>query len=340
MSPDPRFGHLLSLATPLGVHEHAHLDQPRREHGFCLDDVARVLVVTAREPEPSAAVRQLAQRSLDFVVAAGDREGRFRNRRSASGAWTDEPSCADHWGRAIWGLSQVVRSPWAPQLMKEQSLAMMRRALWSRSRWRRSMSYAAIGAAELLRARPDDRGAATLLGHARVVLGRGTPMGMPWPEPRLTYANAVIPEAQLAIGQALGDERSLTLGLRMLQWLVELQTREGHLSLVPTGGWAPGERLPGFDQQPVEAAAIAEAAARAHAVTGDDNWAQVVVRAARWFDGANDVGIPMWDDTGAGYDGLTEGGRNENRGAESTLAALATVQLAREHSASARALAR
>lgn len=43
-----------------------------------------------------------------------------------------------------------------------------------------------------------------------------------WPEPRLTYANAVIPEAQLAIGQALGDERSLTLGLRMLQWLVEL----------------------------------------------------------------------------------------------------------------------
>jgi hypothetical protein len=33
--------------------------------------------------------------------------------------------------------------------------------------------------------------------------------------------------------------------------------------------------------------------------------------------------------TGAGYDGLTAEGRNENRGAESTLAALSTFQQAR-----------
>jgi len=32
---------------------------------------------------------------------------------------------------------------------------------------------------------------------------------------------------------------------------------------------------------------------------------------------------------GAGYDGLHREGRNENRGAESTIAALATYQLAR-----------
>lgn len=336
MSADTRFDHLLAMSTPLGVYEHARLDQPRREHGFCLDDAARVLVVTAREPEPSAAVRHLTQRALDFVVAAGDREGRFRNRRTDTGAWTDPPSCADHWGRAIWGLSQVVRSPWAPRLMKEQALAVTRPAMWSRSRWRRSMAYAALGAADLLHAAPRDRGALTLLGHARVVLGRGTPAGMPWPEPRLAYANAVIPEAQLAIGQALGDERAVDLGLRMLRWLIDLQTRDGHLSLVPVRGWAPGERLPGFDQQPIEAAAIAEAAARAHAVTGDDSWAEVVGLAAGWFAGANDAGIPMWDPgTGAGYDGLTPGGRNENRGAESTLAALATIQLARQHAAPA-----
>lgn len=46
--------------------------------------------------------------------------------------------------------------------------------------------------------------------------------------------------------------------------------------------------------------------------------------------GRNDVGVPFFDpSTGAGYDGLTPTGCNDNRGAESTLAALATLQCVR-----------
>ncbi|MEO8261170.1 MAG: hypothetical protein ABI566_01260 [Pseudolysinimonas sp.] len=53
--------------------------------------------------------------------------------------------------------------------------------------------------------------------------------------------------------------------------------------------------------------------------------------AREWFDGVNDIGLEMVDPgTGAGYDGLEAGGRNENQGAESTLAALSTFQRARE----------
>jgi hypothetical protein len=53
--------------------------------------------------------------------------------------------------------------------------------------------------------------------------------------------------------------------------------------------------------------------------------------AARWFLGRNDVGAVMFDPaTGAGYDGLTERGPNLNRGAESTLALLATLQRVRQ----------
>jgi hypothetical protein len=48
-----------------------------------------------------------------------------------------------------------------------------------------------------------------------------------------------------------------------------------------------------------------------------------------WFLGANDVGIPLVDEaSGGGYDGLMPGGRNENEGAESTLALLSTRQQA------------
>ena len=49
-----------------------------------------------------------------------------------------------------------------------------------------------------------------------------------------------------------------------------------------------------------------------------------------WFEGDNDSATVMYDyATGAGFDGLERDGRNENRGAESTLAALSTYQQAR-----------
>ena len=45
-----------SLTSPrrLGLYEHARLTEPRVEHGMCVDDVARALVVTVpRADEPS-----------------------------------------------------------------------------------------------------------------------------------------------------------------------------------------------------------------------------------------------------------------------------------------------
>jgi hypothetical protein len=77
-------------------------------------------------------------------------------------------------------------------------------------------------------------------------------------------------------------------------------------------------------------AALADACAAAAAATGDSGWEQVIRRAAAWFDGDNDCGTMMWDDrTGGGFDGLTADGPNLNQGAESTLALIGTLQLAR-----------
>jgi hypothetical protein len=54
-----------------------------------------------------------------------------------------------------------------------------------------------------------------------------------------------------------------------------------------------------------------------------------VEKAALWFLGENDVGAVLYDrETGGGYDGLTPAGANLNQGAESTIAALSTMQRA------------
>jgi hypothetical protein len=151
-----------------------------------------------------------------------------------------------------------------------------------------------------------------------------------WPEPRLTYANAVLPEALVAAGNCLGDDRTIELGLAQLRWLLESQTAKGHLSVTPSGGRGPHEDVGLFDQQPIEVAAMSDACVRAHLLTGDAFWRQGSEVCTSWFMGMNDAGAVMFDErTGGGYDGLTEDGPNLNQGAESTIALLTTLQHAR-----------
>ena len=97
------------------------------------------------------------------------------------------------------------------------------------------------------------------------------------------------------------------------------------------GGRGPGESGPAFDQQPIEAWAMADACLRAAMVDGGTQWETGLTDAADWFLGRNDTGAVLYDGrTGAGYDGLEAKGVNENRGAESTLAALGALQARRD----------
>ena len=160
---------------------------------------------------------------------------------------------------------------------------------------------------------------------------------MAWPAPRLSYANAAIAEAVIVAGWKLGDERVLRNGLRMLDWLLAGETRKGHLSVVPAGGWGQGEPRPGFDQRPIEVAALADACVRAAAVTGDARWLSGVGLCVGWFLGDNDARTPMLNEhTGGGHDGLGPVGRTRNQGAQSTLAMVSVLQHGRRFTAAQR----
>jgi hypothetical protein len=319
--PSPPFTHLRRLTDAGGVYEHARGTTPRREHGYCLDDVARALVVVSRESGP--AHDDLREHYLSFVLAAQDDDGRFRNRRGTDLRFRGAPCVEDCWGRALWALGAVARDPRA-------FAAFERGARW-RSPSPRTMAFAALGAAEVLSVQPAHVGALDLLAAAAAAIGRPAPGAeWPWPEPRLAYANAVLPEALLVAGDALGVPAMITDGLALLAWLIEVQTRHGHLSLVPAGGRGPHDRGAGYDQQPIEAATLANACARAHRITGEQRWLDGVSRCADWFLGANDSAKPLYDPvSGGGCDGLERYGRNENQGAESTMALMSTLQQAR-----------
>jgi hypothetical protein len=290
-----------------------------------VDDVARGLLIAVREPEPTQQLTELAGTYLRFLEDAQATDGGFHNRRGADPTWQDAPTVEDCWGRALWGLGAAVSH--VPELA-ESALATFEVSAVRRSPWSRAMAFAALGAAEVLGSKPDHVESKALLADAAILIG--SPGGDPawtWPEPRLRYANAALPEVLIAAGSLLGDEGALADGLAMLGWLLELETLAGHLSVTPVGGWGLGEPRPGFDQQPIEVAALADACARAFDSTGDPRWKEGVLKAAAWFLGDNDGQIPLNDpDSGGGCDGLEAAGRNDNQGAESTLAMISTFQ--------------
>jgi len=328
--PAPTFTHLRRLTDAGGLYEHALGTAYRPEHGYCVDDVARGLVVVAREAKQSEAEHDLLTAYLSFVLAAQHTDGRFRNRRSTELTWTDEPSVEDCWGRALWGLGAVVSSE-APQGSRDAALAAFERGAGWASPWTRATVFAALGAVEVLRVHPHHPVATELALAAAGMIGTPSPdPDWPWPEPRLRYANAAVPEVLLGVGAVLGRPALVADGELLLDWLVAVQTREGHLSVVPVGGRGPADSLPGFDQQPIEVAALADACATAYEVTHEPRWLHGVELAVSWFLGGNDTGTAVYDAiSGGGCDGLQRVGRNENQGAESTLAALSTLQQGR-----------
>ena len=332
--PEPNFDHLLRMTDQRGTFEHARFSEPRPEHGYCTDDMARVLVVAARQSDSHSETNRLAKVAIRFLNDAQSFAGPCRNRMDRNGGWTDIPATEDAWGRCLWGLGTAAAHS-DVSLVRRLSVIQFERGAAVRSPWPRAMAFAALGAAELLSVNPENRAARALLtDYAGGIPGPGDDLNWPWPQPRLTYANAVIPDAMIATGTALEDTSLCQHGLDLLAWLIDHETADGHLSPTPVGGSGPGDPRPGFDQQPIEISAIADACARAAGVDNNLTWPDTVRVAAAWFEGANDAGLRMWDpQTGGGFDGLHADGVNQNQGAESTLAVLSTFQQARRFSA-------
>ncbi len=116
----PTFAHLDSLTDRFGTFEHARYARARPEHGYCTDDVARVLVVTLREPDPPPRCAALTRNAFRFVAEAQGVTGNTRNRRAASGRWHGpqnrrgllgpEPLGVRCGGRATFGLARGRRT--------------------------------------------------------------------------------------------------------------------------------------------------------------------------------------------------------------------------------------
>jgi hypothetical protein len=341
--PKPVRTHLDRLSDWRGVFQHAIGAEPDPKHGYCTDDVARALLVDLLHGERLGlpAVKEAIWSRLDFLADAFDQERvRFRNFRDANGKWLERVGSEDSHGRAVLALGEVIRRTTDVRIrMAALNLFELSAPAAADFKDLRPWAYVIIGcdaASGLAQGHVTSR-LIHLLGHrlSSAFKNASNAMGLfwPWPEHTVTYDSGVLPQALIVGGMRAGKQRWVSHGLLTLRWLVGVQTAvDGHLSPIGNRGWWRRGAAPAhFDQQPIEAASILEAARAALGATRNRAWANVMFRAYAWFNGTNDVGVELADPAaGRCADGLTPTGRNPNYGAESTLAWLLAVERIRE----------
>lgn len=325
--PPVSFRHLSRMTDDRGVLEHAKGRHPRFSYGYCTDDNARLAVLAMLDGGQSFGAEVLGRIAFDFVHDALDESGMIRNRMSFHRVWTDNGVTDDCWGRALWAFGVATQRGFNSN-MRRRAVEAFDLACLHRGSALRAMCYASLGAVEIAVNDPHHHDAAFLLHDAatEIMESMGSTRSWPWPEERLTYDNALVPEALLAAGEGTGSVDYIEAGLDLLEWLVKRETHDGRLSVTPVGGRGPNDPQPAFDQQPIEVAGLARASARALRLTADEHWREVLDLAASWFLGHNDANEMMIDtESHGGFDGLHPAGVNLNQGAESTISMVMTL---------------
>ena len=240
-------------------------------------------------PQPDGHRRRVGPTSPDSVTGGVGPCGVWVSRRRCRRRPASGPG---RWPDSGWPPSNVRRTP-------------------------RAAAFAALGAGELSARAPRSRRRwrcwamplAPSVGSRRAV-------HWPWPEPRLSYANATLAEALMVAGEALADEVVLARGLELLTFLLRVEVRDDppvRDARGRSGARRYGPRLrPAADRGRGDRRRLRDCA---HRITADPRWLTGVDLAWRWFLGENDTVTVMFDPvTGGGYDGLERDGSQPQPG--------------------------
>jgi glycosyltransferase involved in cell wall biosynthesis len=312
-----------------GMFQHSKGLIPDRDHGYCLDDNVRALMLMNIVGDAGDAHHYRTMLTLcSFIQHCHNPEnGRLRNFMGYNRNWLEAAGSEDSNGRAVWCFGHTYAYAQLPEI-RDWGRQMFERSvdLIAELGSPRTLAFAALGASLVLEVDPDHREARKMLERTGALLFQllkaSSRPDWTWFETVLGYDNPRMPEALLRAGQHFENKEWIETGIDALRWINGMQSSEGGL-FRPIGSDGFGKALDylPFDQQPLEAWSAIDACATANEITPSSEWVQHARMAMAWFHGANDRNLPLADVvTGTCCDGITRQGVNQNRGAESILA--------------------
>lgn len=323
--------HIRRMTDATGLFQHANFGVPNYKEGYCLDDNARALLMTAMafKQQKHMQALDLVPVYLSYIHYMQNDDGTFRNFLSFSRNFLDEVGSEDSFGRTIWALGYLLSNP-TSEMHRRSAKNMFFYAApnFEKLEHIRGIANTMIGISIYLQAAKDDE-------HMRAVLRRLTGRLLAryeenrredwkWFESKLTYDNAVLPLALWHASEILGEEKINQVAKESMDFLTGITLRNGYLSVIGNEKWfAADDSKSRFAQQPVDAMMMVLMFQKAYLLTGEKAYAELLHTAFMWFLGQNDLHLSLYNkETKGCFDGLESYGVNQNQGAESTLAYL------------------
>jgi hypothetical protein len=324
--------HLDRMSDSTGLLQHAIYSVPRRDSGYTTDDNARALRLCVRlwRLHPNERMLWRVAGYLSFLEYARCPAGGFHNFLSYQRQWLDAEGTGDCQGQAARALAEVLGSS-LPDDYRMLARELMRTHLPTLADLRsiRAQAYAILAWGHLwLGGVKDVEPLETVAWFAAQRLvecyQRSLRPDWQWFEPRMTYANAVLPHALFIAARRWPREAFHEVADAAFTFLDRVTTVEDVFWPIGNIGWYPhGEEKAPYDQQPVEAVTMADAALAAFGLLREEKYLVTYRRAHAWFHGQNSLQLSLVDARrGACCDGLHASGVNRNQGAESTLSYL------------------
>ncbi len=320
--------YIYRLTNQTGILQHAKYSIPNYHHGYCLDDNARalLLVTMAYEKNPTPHLEQLVSTYLAYIYYMQLRNGKFRNFLSFDHVFLDEEGTEDSFGRCIWSLGYLLKTETLSQfhpLAQELFRPALRHIHTLRSL--RAVAYSLLGLTYYITDYRKDEEVKEIMErmayYMRNEYRQNSNPEWPWYEKIVSYDNAMLPLAILRAGQILQDDTLIDTGIRSADFLDSLHFEHEHLSLIGNENWfVQGQPRSRFGQQPIELPSTILLYKQLYEITKEEQYLNKMLTCFRWFFGANDLGLSLYDPQSKGCcDGLDSHGTNQNQGAESSI---------------------
>jgi hypothetical protein len=319
------------MTDDTGILQHARSSIADRREGYTTDDNARALLATLRYHELLDGEKNLdlVRIYLSFLLYVQKNDGRVHNFVGYNHSFLDEVGSDDSLGRVLWacGYSQDTSIPEDIRMAAKEIFDNC--LIWAlKSRSPRTNAFAILGLYHYAKAFPEDKNppinVAELADRLCELYKQVSTPTWQWFETYLTYANARLPYALFRAYQTTGKKDYLNIAEKTLNFLAANDIVNGIYQPVGNQSWyVRGGEKALYDQQPLEASCMVEAASVAYQVTGKNIYAKMARTAFDWFLGKNSDGVMVYDpNTGGTYDGITAHGLSRNQGAESGLSYL------------------
>jgi len=323
---------LKSLTDDTGVLQHTKYSIPNRKEGYTTDDNARALIACVKFLQlhhNDSDVSKLVNTYLSFLFHMQKPDGKFHNLLSYNRVFLDDVGSEECMTQSLWACGHAISTS-ILKGVKYTAKEIFDKGLQHTSSLKspRAKAFTILGLCFYHEAFPDDRNPlkniVSLTDQLLHNYQQASSPDWPWFEPYLTYANARLSQALFRAYEVIGDERYLQTAKESFDFLVRVQVIDNNFVPIGNKGWyKKGGKRALYDQQPIEASCMVEAALAAFRVTGDEKYQRIAHIAFGWFLGKNSQDVMVYNPkTGSCYDGITPKGVNLNQGAEATVSYL------------------